>query len=121
MDAVVHAIRDLGYDVATESRRYRVEGMHCASCVAKVEGAVGSVPGVLSATVNLATEELRVASVSGAAGPAEVAAAVERAGYKLAGEAVDETRAEDEALPWKRRFLVSTLFTLPIALEMLRH
>ncbi len=121
MDAVVHAIRDLGYDVATESRRYRVEGMHCASCVAKVEGAVSGVPGVLSATVNLATEELRVAAVSGAAGPAEVAAAVERAGYKLAGEAVDETQAEDEALPWKRRFLVSALFTLPIALEMLRH
>jgi Cu+-exporting ATPase len=121
MDAVVHTIRDLGYDVATESRRYRVEGMHCASCVAKVEGAVGGVPGVLSATVNLATEELRVAAVSGAAGPAEVAAAVERAGYKLAGEAVDETQAEDEALPWKRRFLASALFTVPIALEMLRH
>ena len=79
MDAVVHAIRDLGYDVATESRRYRVEGMHCASCVAKVEGAVSGVAGVLSATVNLATEELRVAAVSGAAGPAEIAAAVERA------------------------------------------
>src|SRR2546425_12869068 len=37
-----------------------VRGMHCASCVAKVEGALRGVPGVRDATVNLATERATV-------------------------------------------------------------
>jgi Cu+-exporting ATPase len=37
-----------------------IEGMHCAACVARVEKALASVPGVASASVNLATERARV-------------------------------------------------------------
>jgi len=37
-----------------------IEGMHCAACVARVEKALSSVPGVASASVNLATERARV-------------------------------------------------------------
>ena len=33
-----------------------VEGMTCASCVGRVERALRAVPGVIEATVNLATE-----------------------------------------------------------------
>src|SRR3970282_1641626 len=44
---VVARIRELGYDVAREDRRYLVEGMHCASCVEKVERETARVPGVL--------------------------------------------------------------------------
>ena len=36
--------------------RLRVAGMSCASCVAHVEKAIAAVPGVVSVTVNLATE-----------------------------------------------------------------
>ena len=35
---------------------FRIEGMTCASCVRRVELAVGKVPGVKAASVNLATE-----------------------------------------------------------------
>ncbi|HET9672051.1 MAG TPA: heavy metal translocating P-type ATPase [Actinomycetota bacterium] len=55
-----------------------IEGMTCASCVAKVERALSSVPGVDEATVNLATG---VAVVRPAADPAPLADAVRRAGY----------------------------------------
>ena len=37
-----------------------IEGMTCASCVARVERALKKVPGVEQATVNLATESARV-------------------------------------------------------------
>ena len=43
--------------------RFLVEGMHCASCVSKVEKSLGRVPGVTEATVNLATREARVIGV----------------------------------------------------------
>ena len=59
-----------------------VEGMTCASCVGRVEKALRGVPGVVSASVNLATNSARVltdAPVSRAA----LAEAVERIGYAV--------------------------------------
>ena len=38
-----------------------VRGMHCAACVGKVERALGAVPGVEQASVNLATEQATIA------------------------------------------------------------
>ena len=70
-----------------------VEGMTCASCVGRVEKALLKVPGVKSASVNLATEKARVSLIpSGGAGVADLRAAVEKAGYR-AGEAEGPGRA----------------------------
>ena len=57
---IAERIRDLGYEVATEERRFLVEGMHCASCVRKVESELENVPGVVDASVNLAAGDVRV-------------------------------------------------------------
>ena len=70
--------------IAAEATQLRlpIEGMTCASCVVRVERALGRVPGVAGATVNLATE---VADVRGAA-PLDLAAvrdAIESAGYRV--------------------------------------
>jgi len=57
-----------------------VSGMTCASCVRRVEKALGRVPGVTAVSVNLATERARLTF----AGPPDVKAAadaVEAAGY----------------------------------------
>jgi copper chaperone CopZ len=42
-----------------------VEGMTCASCVARVERAIRAVPGVADVAVNLATERARVTAAPG--------------------------------------------------------
>lgn len=42
---------------ATPLLQLPIEGMTCASCVGRVERALQAVPGVLSAHVNLATEQ----------------------------------------------------------------
>ena len=47
-----------------------IGGMTCASCVSRVERALKKLPGVDSATVNLATESARVRYASPAASPA---------------------------------------------------
>ena len=65
-----------------ETRTFRVEGMTCASCVRRVEKALGAVPGVRSVGVNLATEEASV--VSEGVAEAALAQALTARGYQLA-------------------------------------
>ncbi|MGE5115209.1 MAG: copper ion binding protein, partial [Betaproteobacteria bacterium] len=99
------AVEKAGYHVAEQTLRLGIEGMTCASCVARVEKALARVPGVVSAQVNLATEtaEVRLARRAGAVDA--LVAAVEKAGYHahpaedaLARRAV-QGRARREALP----------------------
>jgi Cu+-exporting ATPase len=71
-----------------------VKGMTCASCVRRVEKALGRVDGVSEANVNLATEQAHVVFDPGRASVDQMRAAVERAGYALA---VPEPTAEAEA------------------------
>ncbi len=58
--------------------QYNVTGMSCAACSARVEKAVGKVPGVTACSVSLLTNSM---GVEGSADPAEIVAAVEGAGY----------------------------------------
>ncbi len=57
---------------------FAVDGMTCASCSARVEKVLGKLPGVDSAVVNIATGK---ATIHADAAWADIAAAVERAGY----------------------------------------
>lgn len=64
---------------------FKVEGMTCASCVVRVEKALKSVPGVASASINLATEKATV--LAGAdIGIDALLAAVEKAGHDVPHE-----------------------------------
>ena len=65
-----------------------VEGMNCASCVGRVERALKTVPGVVDARVNLATERADIDF----AGPPDLRAAVaaiDKAGYKVVQDTVE--------------------------------
>src|SRR5882672_2246666 len=61
---------------------FPVEGMTCASCVARVERALGKVPGVVEANVNLATEAATVRAET-SVDIDRLRAAVEKAGYQV--------------------------------------
>jgi Cu+-exporting ATPase len=67
-----------------------IRGMHCASCVARVEGALAKVPGVESAHVDLAASRGKVAFNSTQVEIPELVKAVEAAGYR-ATPALDAT------------------------------
>src|ERR1035441_8850200 len=61
--------------------RLQIDGMTCASCASRVEKALARVPGVLEASVNLATEVADVRVAVGHVDAALLAAAVVKAGY----------------------------------------
>jgi len=57
---IKNTITQIGYGVDTKKSIFPVGGMTCASCIARVEKALLSVPGVISASVNLASEKATV-------------------------------------------------------------
>ncbi|WP_010490702.1 heavy metal translocating P-type ATPase [Pseudomonas sp. S9] len=128
--AAVRAIESAGYTVREETTELAIEDMTCASCVGRVEKALAKVPGVLKATVNLATETARVRHLAVVASIADLEAAVEQSGYKsrrvsaetpTAGDQ-DAERRESEARALRRALLVASILTLPVfILEMGSH
>jgi P-type Cu+ transporter len=80
------AVSDAGYGVAVQKSIFPVGGMTCASCVARVEAALKTVPGVVSASVNLASEKATVEYLEGTPA-ADLRRAVKDAGYELGEEA----------------------------------
>jgi Cu+-exporting ATPase len=79
-------VSQLGYGAATRKSIFPVSGMTCASCVARVEEALSSVPGVVSVNVNLASEKATVEYIEGTE-VADMRQAVKEAGYELGTEA----------------------------------
>jgi len=63
---------------------FPVEGLTCASCVGRVERALGRLPGASAVSVNLATGRASLLLGPGTA-PADAAEAVEAAGYAVPG------------------------------------
>ncbi|MGK7863490.1 heavy metal translocating P-type ATPase [Falsiroseomonas sp. E2-1-a4] len=120
-EALAAAVRSAGYAVPEVSRSIGVEGMTCASCAGRVERALAAVPGVAAVSVNLASEQANLRLLL----PVEdsvLAAALARAGYRLAALAEDGA-AEDAAAAAKlsaqrRDLLLAALLAAPFLLGM---
>jgi Cu+-exporting ATPase len=69
--------------------------MTCATCSKRVEKALSRVPGVVSANVNLASEQACVTYAPTETGWSDLKAAVERAGYGVVEPAADDAATED--------------------------
>jgi len=97
--------------------------MTCATCSARVERALGRVPGVVSASVNLATEQASVEAAPGTA-PEALVAAVAKAGY-TASLLVEEPEDAAAAPPTTgmskegRHVVVAALLAAPLLLPMI--
>ena len=109
-------------------KQYNVTGMSCAACSARVEKAVGKVPGVTSCSVSLLTNSM---GVEGTASPETVIRAVQEAGYgasekgaakQAVSMAENEKALEDHATPaLKRRLIWSVGFLIVLMYFSMGH
>jgi Cu+-exporting ATPase len=139
-NAVMAAVKAAGYEVvpvraaetAGSEASFDVGGMTCASCVGRVERAIGAVAGVGTVSVNLATERASVSPAPGSAvDPGAVEAAVRAIGYsaRVVRPASDNVEGrvpptiDDRRLAAARRdggrVLVAAALSTPLAASML--
>ena len=110
--------------------QYRVTGMSCAACSARVEKAVSAVPGVTACSVSLLTNSM---GVEGSASPGEIIRAVEEAGYGASlkrtegnqadsAAAGDEEALQDRETPiLKKRLIASVILLIPLLYLSMGH
>ncbi|BCZ80873.1 heavy metal translocating P-type ATPase [Paraburkholderia terrae] len=138
-DTLVNAIRKAGYDAqplndapppaadAQSTAEFAIGGMTCAACSGRVEKALARIPGVTSASVNLATEKATV-TTNGAVGVDQLIAAVTKAGYQATPLSADDatpaaTEDKDAAARAAVRrelgaVVICALLTLPLIVPM---
>ncbi|MBP2298894.1 heavy metal translocating P-type ATPase [Azospirillum picis] len=120
--AAAEAVEAAGYGVERQEVDLSVTGMTCASCAGRVEKALSRVPGVDSAAVNLATERVHVVAFAGSAAPADLIAAVEKAGYGATlvdegGGDADAARADRDRREL-RHVLIAAALSAPLLAGM---
>jgi heavy metal translocating P-type ATPase len=126
--AVTAAIEKAGYATPEETAELQIEGMTCASCVARIEKALAAVPGVTSAAVNLATERALVSYIAGSVTRAALENAVRVSGYDVinSAEGAKSDDAEDrraaEIGSLGRSLAIAATLTIPLfVMEMGSH
>ncbi|AQZ95145.1 heavy metal translocating P-type ATPase [Halopseudomonas phragmitis] len=123
--AACEAVQHAGYGVAIEERLLSLSNLTCAGCVRRSETALLKVPGVLSAEVNLASQQARVRLLAGT-DPDSLLQALVKAGYpgqwlnQQETTGGSETDPQHQRLQRERRHLIAAaLLSAPLALGML--
>ncbi len=124
---ILEALATAGYPAREAVAELAVSGMSCASCVGRVEKALVAHPGVIAASVNLATETVRIRYFDGAVLPGEFIRLLAEAGYQghvrdQAGTEGQASFAEAERAALARQTVLAGVLTLPVFLiEMGGH
>ena len=130
-EQVAKAVQKAGYGIAPKEEAKRgtipLEGMTCASCVARIEKVVGRLEGVRSVAVNLATERADVLYVPQTVRLSAIKQAITGAGYTPreidAGQSVDlDAERKRKAIRNLRiRFIVAAAAALPLLYLAMGH
>ncbi len=123
---IAQALDTAGYQVVLATTNLTVSEMSCASCVAKIERALASHPGVTKANLNLATKTATVTFAQGGTTPAALAGLLTDLGYpaRVASEpGAMEIRADDrEVVTLIKSTWLAAMLALPVfVLEMGGH
>ena len=129
--AITRAVSDAGYEASPrrclKQVELPIEGMTCATCVGRVEDAIGGLEGVDTVTVNLVTERAALTYDPTQVRLSAIRQAVENAGYQAGeasrGEVTDEgaERRERERILQRRRMVGALAFTAPLLLLTMGH
>ena len=127
-------ISDIGFDATqipitrSDTVNLRIYGMTCGACTSAIENNLTSKPGILSVAVSLPLNSAKVGFDRTMVGPRDIVEWVEETGFDVILAGDDDatqiqslTRAK-ETQEWKRRFLWSTVFGIPVFfLHMVAH
>lgn len=118
------ALSAAGYPARVSQVTIDIEGMHCASCVGRVEQALQESAGVIEAHVNLATERALVRYADGATTESALLQAIQGTGYAAKIQSqdtkTDHKEVEANRLYWAA--IVAAILALPVfVLEMGGH
>src|SRR5215510_11583545 len=119
----LQAIRSAGYTVGTATARIPIKNMHCSSCVIRLELALQTTPGVVSARASLAPNAVDVEYQPEQIDFAAMRKAIESAGYRVAEPKIDpksdildpaEAANEEEYRTLMRKFWFAAAISLPV-------
>ncbi len=130
-DAVLKAVQAAGYGlVRNESAKHvtiPIEGMTCASCVARIEKVVGKLDGVNAVSVNLATEKADIAYEPSRVRLSAIKKTITDAGYTPreidTSDTVDHDaeRKENEIRVMWTKFIVAASAAVPLLYLAMGH
>ncbi len=123
-DVIFNKINDLGYGVRNNKMDLDVFGMTCAACSTRIEKVLNKMDGMVSATVNLATESASVEFNSAVLSIDQIIAKIQNLGYDAKEKVQREAKAqqkEEEINAKKRKLLISILLSLPLLYTMVGH
>jgi Cu+-exporting ATPase len=131
LSRLIEKVKDLGYGAKVEKVTLPVQGMTCASCVNKVEKALRSLKGVVSVSVNFATERASVEYIPEEVTITNLKRAVRDAGYQVLEVKVGDSTLREEDIVEKERlarerelsrlkwkFILGAILLIPILLLM---
>ncbi|MEM8777141.1 MAG: heavy metal translocating P-type ATPase [Pseudomonadota bacterium] len=124
---VTDTLAKAGYLVRETHSQIAIAGMHCASCVTRIEEIIRKIPGVTSANVNFAVGSALVGHLSSLATAADIARAITDSGYEaktIDAEASDKSKKHSNAeIEQPRNLMVMALsLSLPVfVIEMGGH
>ncbi|MGF6140943.1 heavy metal translocating P-type ATPase [Pseudomonas laurylsulfatiphila] len=121
LPALMDAVAKAGYSVPQQSLELSIDGMTCASCVGRVERALGKVAGVKSVSVNLANERAHL-ELLGQVDPQTLIAAVTKAGYAASVWEAEHPPTDNQQQRLHRErlaLIMAIVLALPLVLPML--
>ncbi|MFS2201741.1 heavy metal translocating P-type ATPase [Pseudomonas sp. Pseusp3] len=121
LPALMEAVARAGYSVPQQNLELSIDGMTCASCVGRVERALGKVAGVKSVSVNLANERAHL-ELLGQVDPQALIAAVTKAGYTASVWEAEHPSTDNQQQRLHRErsaLIIAIALALPLVMPML--
>lgn len=131
IEALKDSVKKTGYELIDnlESKGIviPIQGMTCSSCVMHIEKALGTIEGIVSVQVNIATEKADIVYDPSKIRISDIKQAIVKAGYtpldiesQGLGD-VDKDRRDKEVKALWQKFVVSLIFTIPLLVIAMGH
>ena len=126
LEEIKEKVKKLGFELKgnNKSTSFKVEGMTCSACAARIEKVTSKMDGVESSNVNFANSTLNISFDKDKLSTNDIKAKVEKLGYKLldaSQEDEHEKAKENETKRMKNRLIGSAIFTIPLFIISMGH